>query len=163
MLLVITSVGGKAFLCDALYLEKSVSDHKMQLCVDGRTEIQMSQSPVIVNSGETRTVSSIRRSLVPFLVPFVEECLRNDKLNCQGGILAVTGMKTRWDPILCIHQCFISVFFFCLSPSLSPSFPPFSLSLSLSLSSNLDGSVEANCDRFTLAVPYCGTHIKCAY
>ena len=44
---------------------------------------------------ESRSVSSLQRSLHPAIVPFVEECLRNDKINCQGGILAVTGVKTR--------------------------------------------------------------------
>ena len=48
-------------------------------------------------ASDTRSASSISRSLVPCLVPFVEECLRNDTLNCHGGILAVTGLKTRFE------------------------------------------------------------------
>ena len=38
---------------------------------------------------------SFRRSLHPLFVPLVDECYRNDKINGQGGMLAVTGVKSR--------------------------------------------------------------------
>ncbi|XP_019856252.1 PREDICTED: BRCA1-A complex subunit BRE-like [Amphimedon queenslandica] len=63
---------------------------------------------------------SFQKSLHPVLVPLVEECFRNDKINGQGGMMAITGVK----------------------------------------SSLINGPTDKLCDRFTVSVPYCGSHIK---
>lgn len=43
---------------------------------------------------EVETKNACAR-LDPFLLPFVEQCLANDKLNSQGGVLEVTRPRAR--------------------------------------------------------------------
>ena len=54
-----------------------------------------------MSESETRNA---RARIHPTLLPFVDQCLASDKLNCQGGVLEVMKPRARWAPLLTLYH-----------------------------------------------------------
>ena len=89
-------------------------------------------------SSETRNTCAM---IHPALLPFVEQCLSNDALNTQGGILEVTKPRGRYGSARIFQSTVL--YLYCYSA--------------------LEFENGRCCDRFMLGIPYCGTQVSCMY